>query len=235
MRMVPQSPFDTGSQAEKLIFDRLRRAFDERWVAYHSLRPTRHPRKRFPEIDFLVCGPDGLFVIEVKGGRVAYRDGIWRYEDRHDRTVESQEGPLRQAESALHGLMADLRDHLPAGDLDSLVTGYGVVFPDCQWRTHGAEWDPAMLADRRGSRDMESWLRGLAEYWKARQRTRGQSDAGATRRLHEFLRPEIDSTTEAIIVVDLSVPHESNPESAAHYVAMSRARAVLSLIHRSPD
>ena len=53
MRMVPESPFDTGSEAEKRVFDRLRGAFDDRWVACHSLRPTRHPCKRFPEIDFL--------------------------------------------------------------------------------------------------------------------------------------------------------------------------------------
>ena len=195
MRMVPESPFDTGSQAEKRIFERLRRAFDDRWVAYHSLRPTRHPSKRFPEIDFVIFCPEGLFVIEVKGGRVAYDGGVWQYQDRSDRSVQSQEGPFRQAESALRGLMDDLRDHFPAGDLSSLVVGYGVVFPDCEFRTHGAEWDPAMLADLRGSRDMEGWLRHLAKYWKGRQGTRGQPDAGAMRRLHEYLRPDVDPPT----------------------------------------
>ena len=195
MRMVPEFPFDTGSQAEKRIFERLRRAFDDRCVAYHSLRPTRHPSKRFPEIDFVICCPEGLFVIEVKGGRVTRDGGVWQYRDRYDRTARSQEGPFRQAESALHGLMEDLRDHLPAGDLDSLVTGYGVVFPDCEWRAHGAEWDAAMLADERGSRDMEGWLRRLAEYWKKRQGTRGQPDAGAMGRLQEYLRPDVDPPT----------------------------------------
>ena len=39
---------------------------------------------------------------------------------------------------------------------------------------------------------------------------------------------------EAIIVVDLPAPDEANPNSAAYYVALSRARSVLSLIHRSP-
>ena len=163
MRMVPESPFDTGSQAEKRIFDRLRRAFDDRYIAYHSLKPTRHPYKRFPEIDFVVCGPDGLYVIEVKGGRVACHGGVWQYQDRNGRTDSSQESPFRQAETALHGLMQDLRAHFPADFLDRLTTGYGVVFPDCDWRAYGAEWDPAMLADRRRSRDLEGWLRGLFE------------------------------------------------------------------------
>ena len=38
---------------------------------------------------------------------------------------------------------------------------------------------------------------------------------------------------EAIIVVDLPAPSEANGDGAAHYVAMSRARSVLSVIHRN--
>ena len=195
MRMVPASPFDTGSQAEKRIFDRLRRAFDDRYVAYHSLKPTRHPYKRFPEIDFLICGPEGLYAIEVKGGRIACDRGVWQYQDRNDRTVQSQEGPFRQAEAALHGLMQDLRAHLRAGVLDRLATGYGVVFPNCEWPAHGAEWDPAMLADKRRSRDMEAWLRNLFGYWKGRGGIKGQLDDGALRTIHAYLRPEVDTPT----------------------------------------
>ena len=50
-------------------------------------------------------------------------------------------------------------------------------------------------------------------------------------RIEEFKGLE----NEAIIVVDLPAPDEANPDSAAHYVAMSRARSVLSLIHLSPN
>ena len=174
MRMVPSSPYDTGgSQAEKRIFDRLRRAFDDRWVACHSLKPTRHPRKRFPEIDFVICGPEGLYALEVKGGRVACREGVWQYEDRYGRTVGSHEGPFRQAETALHGLMEDLRAGLPVGALDRITVGYGVLFPDCDFRTESAEWDRAMVADARASRDLEGWLRRLFAYWRERDGSSG--------------------------------------------------------------
>ena len=193
MRMVPSSPYDTGSQAEKLVFDRLRRAFDDRYVAYHSLKPTRHPFKRFPEIDFVICGPEGLYVLEVKGGRIACHNGLWEYQDRNGRTDRSQESPFRQAETALHGLIQDLRAHLPADALVRLTTGYGVVFPDCEWRTRGAEWDPEMLADAHCSRDLEGWLRGLFEYWEGRHGRRGSLDHGALRELQEHLRPEVDT------------------------------------------
>ena len=192
MRMVPDSPYDTGSQAEKRIFERLRTAFDDRYTAYHSLKPTRHPRKRFPEIDFVVCGPGGLYVLEVKGGGIACHGGIWRYEDRYGCTVESWEGPFRQAETALHGLMEGLCGSLPDGILDRLTVGYGVLFPDCAWRHEGVEWDPAMLADMRGSRDLEGWLRRLFVYWEERRGKSIGPDEEALRTLQEYLRPEVD-------------------------------------------
>ena len=39
---------------------------------------------------------------------------------------------------------------------------------------------------------------------------------------------------EAIVVVDLPAPDGADRGSAEHYAAMSRARSVLSLIHRDP-
>ena len=191
MRMVPSSPYDTGSQAEKRVFERLRPAFDDRYAAYHSLKPTRHPRKRFPEIDFVICGPEGLYVLEVKGGRVACRGGLWRYRNRYGEEVESREGPFRQAETALQGLTQSLRTALPAGVLERFTLGYGVLFPDCEWRSEGSEWDPAMLADMRASRDLEAWLRRLFEHWRARHERIVRPDEEALRILQEHLRPAI--------------------------------------------
>ena len=193
MRMVPSSPYETGSQAEKRIFERLRAAFDDRYVACYSLKPTRHPHKRFPEIDFVICGPEGLYALEVKGGWVACHEGVWRYEDRYGRTVESWEGPFRQAETALHGLMGDLRANLPAGILDRFTVGYGVVFPDCDFRHEGAEWDRAMVADARASRDLEGWLRRLFGYWQERHQSGARPDEEALRMLQEYLRPEVEA------------------------------------------
>ena len=205
MRMVPGAPHDTGSQAEKRVFERLRSTFDDRYEAYHSLKPTQHPSKRFPEIDFVICGAHGLYVIEVKGGNVSCHGGVWRYEDRYGQAVESQEGPFRQAETALHGLMQDLHAHVPAAELDLLTIGYGVVFPDCEWRSEGAEWDSAMLADARRSRDLEGWLGGLFEYWRARQGRAGRPDDAAISGLQSYLRPDVDASA---CEVDATLSHQ---------------------------
>ena len=50
-------------------------------------------------------------------------------------------------------------------------------------------------------------------------------------RIEEFKGLE----NEAIVVVDLPAPGRADRNTAEHYVAMSRARSVLSLIHLDPS
>ena len=206
MRMVPSTPFDTGSQAEKRIFERLVRAFDDRYSTYHSLKPTTHPHKRFPEIDFVICGPEGLYVLEVKGGNITFRNGTWHYRDRYGRTTSHMESPFRQAETALHGLTEQLRANLSSSVLNRLRTGYGVVFPDCEWQAHNSEWDPQMLADRHRSRDMEGWIRQLFEYWRSRGGPEQYLDDDALSTIQNCLRPDehvpIDSGRSSVPLLE---------------------------------
>ena len=216
MHMIPAQPYDTGSQAEKRVFERLRSAFDQRYAAYHSVKPTRHPHKRFPEIDFVICCPAGLYAIEVKGGRVECNDGVWRYRDRNGRVALSQESPFRQAETALRGLLADLRSNLPEDVLDQFTTGYGVVLPDCEWRSSGAEWDSAMLADMRRSRDLEGWLLGLFEYWRVRAARNVRLHDGALATLQDYLRPDVDAPEVSGLVSPVADPHRKERDLRLH-------------------
>ena len=48
-----------------------------------------------------------------------------------------------------------------------------------------------MLADKRRSRGLEGWLRGLFEYWRARAGWTAQLDAGTVKRLQAYLRPDV--------------------------------------------
>ena len=197
MRMIPDTPHGTHSQAEKRVFDLLRMAFadapENGCTAYHSLNLNSHAYKRFGEIDFLIFGPVGIFVLEVKGGNVSCQQGVWRYRDRHGAITESVEGPFRQAESALHGLMHTLRARLPAGIVEQFSIGYGVIFPDCEWRQSGAEWDDRTLADNRRYKDLERWLLQLFAYWRAKDGGQRTPSAAALQEVSHYLRPEFEA------------------------------------------
>jgi len=197
MQMIPAVPHRTGSKAELRLFDRLRQAFAAQpelaLTAYHSLNLTRHDYKRFGEIDFLIVGRPGIFALEIKGGGVSCHDGLWSYRNRYGQTTASPEGPFRQAESALQGLLARLRQTLPARSLSRFTIGYGVLFPDCDWSLSGSEWDPEMLADARSTRNLEGWLQGLFHYWRRREgRQRPPPDADDLAQLKGLLRPEVE-------------------------------------------
>jgi hypothetical protein len=192
-------PHDTRSRAELKIFDLLRGTDlpgdpAGQTVAYHSLNVTSHPYKRFGEIDFLLCGPRGLIVLEVKGGGVKCVDGRWSYLDRKGRENPARESPFRQAEGALHGLSEKLAEHFGNDALRKFVSGYGVIFPDCEWNQDGAEWDSATLADARGCRRFDKWIDRLHQHWAQKSLRKQDFEPGPEllREVQEFLRPDFE-------------------------------------------
>ncbi|XOV90704.1 MAG: NERD domain-containing protein [Pseudomonadota bacterium] len=204
--MIPATPHGTNSRAEKKVFDSLQRAFPEdkknEYTAYHSLNLTRHAYKRFGEIDFLVCGPDGLFVLEVKGGGVSCKDGLWTYTNRFDEANTSSEGPFKQAESALHGLREKLAIVLPAPLLAEFAIGYGVLMPDCEFPRRGVEWDPQLFADQHSFRDFDEWLKKLIQYWRKKDRKNTTASVDALRALRDVVRPDVEAVVPLYAQID---------------------------------
>jgi hypothetical protein len=202
MRMIPSQPLSTPSDREKDVFDQLRTAFSKPnqngWFAMHSLSLPRHEYKRFGEIDFVICGPDGLFVLEVKGGPVSCHDGIWETK-RGSQTVRLRESPFKQAEGALHGL----REKFPASLSNTFVIGYGVILPDVARFPDSAEWDRAVLADGRDFRQFERWLERFVRHWRQKDPRRTSATPSQLNAMQQHLRPDF----EAVVPLHVSA-HE---------------------------
>ena len=198
--MIPSQPLGTNSNAEIRMFDQLRAAFSRPnqngWFAMHSLNLPRHEYKRFGEIDFVICGPDGLFVLEIKGGGVSCRNGIWATTNRYAETEQLRESPFKQAEGALHGL----RGKLPASLSNVFVVGYGVVMPDVERLPDSAEWDRAVLADGRDFRQFEKWLERFIRHWRAKDANKPAASPSQLNLLQQHLRPDF----EAVMPVHVS-------------------------------
>src|SRR5260221_13781243 len=105
-RMIPSTIHPmVKSGAERRLYELLRDApGTEDWVCLHSLGLARHASKRRGEIDFLLLTRLGIFVLEVKGGRVARRDGLWIHTDRFGQETSRHESPFDQASSAMFSL-----------------------------------------------------------------------------------------------------------------------------------
>ncbi len=193
MRMIPAQPLNTGSRAELQVFDQLRAAFSapeyHTWFALHSLNLPWHEYKRFAEIDFIVAGPPGIFVLEVKGGGVSCSDGIWQTTNRRGDSVRLRESPFRQAQSALHGL----QQRLPAALSSAFTIGYGVVIPEVQNLPESAEWERAVLADARDFHNFEHWLQQLVEHWQKKTNYVKCATSEQLDQLQQHLRPEFEA------------------------------------------
>lgn len=193
MRMIPSQPLATDSKLEPQVFDQLRSAFSggdkKSWFAMHSFNLPRHEYKRFGEIDFVVCGPDGLFVLEVKGGRVSCHEGIWETTNRYGETDRLKESPFSQANSALHGLLKKLPDTISK----AFVVGYGVVMPGVERLPDSAEWDRAVLADGRDFRRFEKWLERFIRHWRAKDANKPAASSSQLKALRQFLRPDFEA------------------------------------------
>lgn len=189
--MIPSQPLNTPSELEPQVFDQLRSAFEggdnDGWFAMHSLNLPRHEFKRFGEIDFVVCGPGGLFVLEVKGGKVSCRDGIWYTENKHGK-FRLKESPFSQANGALHGLLKKL----PGSLSNVFVEGYGVVMPGVEPLPDSAEWDRAVLADGRDYRQFEKWLKSFIRHWRAKDANKPAASLSQLKALQQFLRPNFE-------------------------------------------
>ena len=205
MKMIPSQPYETDSMAELCVFDQLRSAFNRpdqnAWFALHSLNLPRHEKKRFGEIDFIVCGPGGLYVIEVKGGGVSCHNGNWETINRKGESHQLRESPFRQAEKALHGLLSKL----PTSLSEKIIVGYGVILPDVDRLPKSAEWDRAVLADGRDFKDFDKWLERFIRHWREKNikdTKRGKTTTSQLRELQQFMRPEFEAVVPLHVAVN---------------------------------
>lgn len=198
VRMLPSRPVEsTGSRAERRVFDLLAATPDEHAVALHSLRLPRHRTKRSAEADFVVVSRSAVIVIEVKGGRVARREGHWVYEDRHGRTFESVEGPFVQADGAMHALRQRLIDLGARSELDGIAFGYLVITPDCTITATSVEWEAPVHVDERilrGRSDLRAALDRSVAHWRSLLALRPDAvgDPDQVKRIVALCRPDFE-------------------------------------------
>jgi Nuclease-related domain/UvrD-like helicase C-terminal domain/AAA domain len=197
VRLIPSVVTrDTKSDAERTVFTLLESSdLGPHARCFHSLNISQHEYKLVGELDFVVLCPEGLIVLEVKGGGVACHDGLWTFSDRFGRDHKTTEGPFRQARSGMFSLRSRLKDELAPQLTAGLVFGYGVVTPDADLPESSAEWAPEMLLDANKLRrrtEIADLLRSLIQYWSAKTKAPRSLSPKALEDIAAFLRPDFD-------------------------------------------
>ena len=194
--MIPSSIHSSvRSGAERRIFNVIQNAKrTENWLCLHSLGLARHDTKRLGEIDFVFITTHGVFVLEVKGGRIRRQGGSWIYTDRFGQEHVKSEGPFDQAASAMFTLERELTRAFSGTRLSEVLLGFGVVVPDVHFDVLGPDVDRAQVydvTDRR--RPFRAYVDRLAEFARNRdqRRRRGLRDADI-QQVADCLRGDFD-------------------------------------------
>lgn len=212
-RMIP--PFyanEIKSTGEKQFFELLKNDPDtEDWVCLHSLGLARHVTRVYGEIDFVVLVPnEGIFCLEIKSGRIARQEGIWKYTNRYGDVSTSTVGPFRQAKDGMFSLLNSVREYFGSQNrFSDILFGFGVVFPHIWFDLQDTEIESWQVYDRGSSRQPVSTYilrisrhtrRGLrSQPWYDEQRSR--PSLSDIRELADFLRGDFEQIIKPVDVL----------------------------------
>jgi hypothetical protein len=196
MRLIPSTVYRFHSDAEKKVFDLLKRLdLGEGACALHSQNISEISYKEWCEIDFVLVCEWGVLVLEIKGGHVSRKDGVWNFRDRYGQTHRKSEGPFEQAQSGKYALKDALKKKVNLKKVESISFGWGCVFPDMHFNTETPEVPAEAIIDHlnvSGFREFRSCLNNLGQYWynkKSRYRKLDRSDIDI---ICAELRPNFD-------------------------------------------
>lgn len=158
------------SPAEKRLFIEFRdHRTNTKYVVLHSLGIAEHANNIFGEIDFVILCNEGVLCLEVKGGQVSRRNGVWEFTNRYGKISRKNEGPFQQVQ----GNMQSLRQYMVRrlGNYDPLVRcqyACAVAMPDCRFEATGVGIDvvPEILVDAKQSWNLDSLVNQAFGYWR---------------------------------------------------------------------
>lgn len=194
--LIPDTPKEC-SHSERLVYERLGRELDREWIILHSLGLHTHEKKVWGEADIVVLSTKGFFALEVKGGQVSCRDGIWTFGTPGGKTYTKREDPWTQSKDTMFAI----RDQLVKADssMGDLLFGFGVVMPMARFDCTGPEIEPAVLLDREDfSKSLGFYIGRLSRHWEAvyqakHSTARRMPTTADIRRARQILRPDVDA------------------------------------------
>ena len=199
-KMIPERPSEeTKSSAEIKLFHRLQAMEDTTdWTVLHSLAIAKHDTQSQGEADFVVVIPaHGVFVLEVKGGRISNTNGAWFSQDRNGE-IHSIKNPVEEANNAMHSIKNYIVQASSSRNLERTLFGFGVVFPDTtvHGAVHSVEIADEQIADFDdcfSPEDLKIYLLKLADYWKKCSSVKATIPATAQcNELVQLLRPSFE-------------------------------------------
>lgn len=195
--MIPPRLGADAPDSERAVFQRLSKApGGEDWIVFHSVGLSSVYTGHFGELDFVVLIPDrGIVCLEVKGGAISQRNGIWTTRDRNGRTHDLDPPPYRQVQNAMFKLSRAISKKFGANSREASVPfGWMMVFPDSPAPPVSPEFVRADVIDRD---DLMGRIADRISNCPTLEQSRNKLDGGTATphvldRIRSYIRPDFD-------------------------------------------
>ena len=200
-KMIPNWTDSDAPGSEKRVFRMLKNDPDAAdWTVLHSLMLSKRGKKPYGEIDFVVIIPgEGVVCLEIKGGGISVKNGVWRSEDRFGKT-HIIKNPFAQAQESMFAL----KGYIENSDLVNAQTkrcpiGYMVVFPSSECPPPTPAFERWEVIDRNDldapiSKAINGFVRRRLRHFQPRGGNRLPS-ASQAKSIRNLLRPDFDRPT----------------------------------------
>lgn len=190
------------SDAEKVVFNWFKNSPNtDDWIVLHSLGVPEHVQLIYGEIDFLVIAPCfGIFTLEIKGGRVSCKNGVWEFTNRFGETSIKARSPFEQANSGMFSVKNAIEKRFGKNSLiASSIFGSGVMFPDIVFSKNGFEFSSNTVFDAENRDNVFTFIANLSKHvankWEEKygdRFPRHKLSKKEAMEIADFLRPNFD-------------------------------------------
>lgn len=157
------------SNAERKIYEILQNIKLKDTYILHSLGLPKHQTKIYGEIDFVVVCARGVACLEIKGGRVECREGIWHFIDRYNKEHIKNEGPFAQVIGNMFSLKENIiKEFNKSNNIKNILIASGVMFPDISFNNFSQEIINDIVYDE-NTLDITSYINNIFDYWKEKR------------------------------------------------------------------
>ena len=208
-KMIPAQWHDRTPRSEQRVFSLLQNdPQTEDWVVLHSLNLKQSGTQPYGEIDFVVLIPGaGVFCLEVKGGRVACKNGTWTTTDASGSTFPLKRSPYSQAQEGMHEVRKSLEERLDrVPEFYKVPFGYAVVFTDVEAPPPEIGTEPWEVIDQHSlNAGFASNLLKAAKHQRARHHIHSspaEPQSTLVRRMRDALRPDFERIVARATIVN---------------------------------
>ena len=198
-KMIPSRIDEsTLSSAERLVFGLLQNdPGTSDWTVLHSLGLARRENAPYGEIDFVVVIPgEGIVCLEVKGGGVSCKNGVWLTWNRRGIVSRLGKSPFLQARDSMYALRGFVQAHFGQAAESQCPIDCAVVFTDvaCPSVTPEFERDDAIDAFDLRRPISDSISRVVSSRLRCHHPRNGERlpTLAQVRSILNFLRPNFD-------------------------------------------